>query len=201
MMDDIKEHVKDYYDEDEITAYLTKILNKEAFDKKGLIYGMGARKLSQNLKIPQNEAKSYIDSYFTKFPTIRDFLADKEREILQNGYAESLLGHRRKFDFTRTADYERAAFLREGINAIFQGSAADLIKLAMIECDKFFSDSYKNGEVALLLQIHDELIFEVRDDLVKSVAQKIKAIMEGAYRLNIPLTCGISVGKNWAELK
>ncbi|MGX3010804.1 DNA polymerase I [Helicobacter sp. 23-1044] len=167
----------------------------------GLIYGMGARKLSQNLKIPQNEAKSYIDSYFTKFPTIRDFLADKEREILQNGYAESLLGHRRKFDFTRTADYERAAFLREGINAIFQGSAADLIKLAMIECDKFFTQEYKNGEVALLLQIHDELIFEVRDDLVESVAQKIKAIMEGAYRLNIPLTCGISVGKNWAELK
>ena len=167
----------------------------------GLIYGMGARKLSQNLKIPQNEAKSYIDSYFTKFPTIRDFLAGKEREILQNGYAESLLGHRRKFDFSRTADYERAAFLREGINAIFQGSAADLIKLAMIECDKFFESIYQNSEVALLLQIHDELIFEVRDDLVERVAEKIRAIMNNIYTLKVPLNCGISIGKNWAELK
>lgn len=167
----------------------------------GLIYGMGARKLSQNLKIPQNEAKSYIDSYFMKFPTIRDFLAQKEREILQNGYAETLLGHKRKFDFTRTADYEKAAFLREGINAIFQGSAADLIKLAMIECDKFFSKSYKNGEVALLLQIHDELIFEVRDDLVECVAEKIRVIMNHIYTLKVPLNCGISIGKNWAELK
>ncbi len=167
----------------------------------GLIYGMGARKLAQSLKIAQSEAKSYIDSYFMNFPTIKDFLAQKESEILERGYAESLLGHRRKFNFNRVAEYERAAFLREGINAIFQGSAADLIKLAMIECDRFFSDSFKNGEVALLLQIHDELIFEVRDDLAQSVADKIKAIMNGIYTLKVPLECGIAIAKNWAELK
>lgn len=167
----------------------------------GLIYGMGARKLAQSLKIAQSEAKSYIDSYFMNFPTIKDFLAQKESEILECGYAESLLGHRRKFDFRRVAEYERAAFLREGINAIFQGSAADLIKLAMIECDRFFSDSFGNGEVALLLQIHDELIFEVRDDLAQSVADKIKAIMNEIYALKVPLECGIAIGKNWAELK
>lgn len=167
----------------------------------GLIYGMGARKLAQSLKIAQSEAKSYIDSYFMNFPTIKDFLAQKESEILERGYAESLLGHRRKFDFRRVAEYERAAFLREGINAIFQGSAADLIKLAMIECDRFFSDSFENGEVALLLQIHDELIFEVRDDLAQSVADKIKAIMNGIYTLKVPLECGICKGKNLAELK
>lgn len=167
----------------------------------GLIYGMGARKLAQSLKIAQSEAKSYIDSYFMNFPTIKDFLAQKESEILERGYAESLLGHRRKFNFNRVAEYERAAFLREGINAIFQGSAADLIKLAMIECDRFFSDSFENGEVALLLQIHDELIFEVRDDLAQSVADKIKAIMNGIYTLKVPLECGICKGKNLAELK
>ena len=167
----------------------------------GLIYGMGARKLAQSLKIAQSEAKSYIDSYFMNFPTIKNFLAQKESEILERGYAESLLGHRRKFNFNRVAEYERAAFLREGINAIFQGSAADLIKLAMIECDRFFSDSYQNGEVALLLQIHDELIFEVRDDLAQSVADKIKAIMNGIYTLKVPLECGIAIAKNWADLK
>ncbi len=171
----------------------------------GLIYGMGARKLAQSLKIAQSEAKSYIDSYFMNFPTIKDFLAQKESEILERGYAESLLGHRRKFNFNRVAEYERAAFLREGINAIFQGSAADLIKLAMIECDRFFSDSFKNGEmkneVALLLQIHAELIFEVRDDLAQGVADKIKAIMNGIYTLKVPLECGIAIAKNWAELK
>lgn len=167
----------------------------------GLIYGMGARKLAQSLKIAQSEAKSYIDSYFMNFPTIKDFLAQKESEILERGYAESLLGHRRKFDFRRVAEYERAAFLREGINAIFQGSAADLIKLAMIECDRFFSDSFKNGEVALLLQIHDELIFEVRDDLAERVADKIRNIMNNIYTLKVPLSCGIAIAKNWAELK
>lgn len=167
----------------------------------GLIYGMGARKLAQSLKIAQSEAKSYIDSYFMNFPTIKDFLAQKESEILERGYAESLLGHRRKFNFNRVAEYERAAFLREGINAIFQGSAADLIKLAMIECDRFFSDSFEKGEVALLLQIHDELIFEVRDDLAQSVADSIKAIMNGIYTLKVPLECGIAIAKNLAELK
>lgn len=167
----------------------------------GLIYGMGARKLAQSLKIAQSEAKSYIDSYFMNFPTIKDFLAQKESEILERGYAESLLGHRRKFNFNRVAEYERAAFLREGINAIFQGSAADLIKLAMIECDRFFSDSFGNGEVALLLQIHDELIFEVRDDLTERVADKIRNIMNNIYTLKVPLSCGIAIAKNWAKLK
>ena len=167
----------------------------------GLIYGMGARKLAQSLKIAQGEAKSYIDSYFMNFPTIKDFLAQKESEILERGYAESLLGHRRKFDFRRVAEYERAAFLREGINAIFQGSAADLIKLAMIECDRFFSDSFGNGEVALLLQIHDELIFEVRDEIAESVMENIKNIMDNVYMLKVPLECGICKGKNLAELK
>ena len=102
------------------------------------------RKISKFRKMKQNLISIAILRNSLRF---RDFLAQKEREILQNGYAETLLGHKRKFDFTRTADYEKAAFLREGINAIFQGSAADLIKLAMIECDKFFSESYKNGEV------------------------------------------------------
>lgn len=167
----------------------------------GLIYGMGARKLAQSLKIAQSEAKSYIDSYFMNFPTIKDFLAQKESEILERGYAESLLGHRRKFDFRRVAEYERAAFLREGINAIFQGSAADLIKLAMIECDRFFSDSFENGEVALLLQIHDELIFEVREEIAESIMENIKNIMDNVYKLKVPLKCGICKGKNLAELK
>lgn len=167
----------------------------------GLIYGMGARKLSQNLHISQNEAKSYIESYFMNFPTIKDFLATKENEILKNGYAMTLLGHKRKFDFHRIADYQKAAFLREGINAIFQGSAADLIKLAMIECNKFITNNFSNDEANMLLQIHDELIFEVRDDLVENLTKDIRNIMNSVYELRVPLSCGISIGKNLAELK
>lgn len=167
----------------------------------GLIYGMGARKLSQNLNISQNEAKHYIESYFMNFPTIKAFLADKEREILQNGYANTLLGHKRKFDFTFIADYQKATFLREGINAIFQGSAADLIKLAMIECDKFITDNFSDNEACMLLQIHDELVFEVRNEIAESFASSIRDIMNNVYKLNVPLSCGISIGRNLAELK
>ncbi len=186
-----------------------KLFGSEAKQKRniaksinfGLIYGMGARKLSQNLHISQNEAKSYIESYFMNFPTIKAFLNQKESEILQNGYAVTLLGHKRKFDFNRIATYQKAAFLREGINAIFQGSAADLIKLAMIKCDDFIMRNFPNGEACMLLQIHDELVFEVRENLAESLAESIQAIMNGVYSLNVPLSCGISIGKNLAELK
>ena len=163
----------------------------------GLIYGMGVKKLAQTLHIPQSKSKEYIDSYFESFPTVRNYLQTQQDFILHNGYASTLLGRYRIFDFHNIAEYEKMAFLREGINSIFQGSAADLIKLSMNKC----FDRFKNRDVRLLVQVHDELIFEVKDECVDSISQEILEIMNNVYTLRVPLKCGISVGKRWYELK
>ncbi|MFP4332325.1 MAG: DNA polymerase, partial [Campylobacterales bacterium] len=162
----------------------------------GLIYGMGARKLGETLKIPQKEAKEYIDSYFASFPTIKTFLGRLEDEILQNGYSQTLLKRRRFFDFHGVAEYMKGAFLREGVNTLFQGSAADIIKLSMNRIDPLTS-----SKCQMLLQIHDELIFEVEDSETKHFGEELKEIMENIYKLNIPLKCELNIGENWGELK
>lgn len=161
----------------------------------GLIYGMGARKLSETLQINYQEAKTYIQNYFKSFPTVKDFLKEQEEFILQNGYSLTLLGRMRKFNFENIQEYQKAAFLREGINAIFQGSAADIIKLAMIQIMQ------EKLESKLLLQVHDELIFETPKNVATTEAKKIAQIMENVATLHVPLRCGISIGANWGELK
>lgn len=88
----------------------------------GLIYGMGSKKLSETLHIPLKEAKNYIESYFELFPTIKDYLNAQKEFLLENGYSQTLLGHRRYFDFKTATDFMKANFLREGINSIFKGA-------------------------------------------------------------------------------
>ncbi|TLD84057.1 DNA polymerase I [Helicobacter sp. MIT 11-5569] len=161
----------------------------------GLIYGMGAKKLSETLQISYQEAKTYIQNYFDSFPTVKDFLKEQEEFILKNGYSLTLLGRMRKFNFENIQEFQKAAFLREGINAIFQGSAADIIKLAMIQITQ------EKLESKLLLQVHDELIFETPEHLADIEAQKITQIMENITTLRVPLRCGVSLAKNWGELK
>lgn len=161
----------------------------------GLIYGMGPKKLSETLKISYQEAKTYIQNYFESFPTVKDFLKAQEDFILENGYSLTLLGRMRKFDFHGIQEYQKAAFLREGINAIFQGSAADIIKMAMNAITQADLKS------KLLLQVHDELIFESPKDYAQSEAQKIASIMENITTLKIPLQCSISMAKHWGDLK
>lgn len=161
----------------------------------GLIYGMGPKKLSETLKISYQEAKTYIQNYFESFPTVKDFLKAQEDFILENGYSLTLLGRMRKFDFHGIQEYQKAAFLREGINAIFQGSAADIIKLAMVQIMQ------EKLESKLLLQVHDELIFEAPKHCVENEAEKITEIMENITALRVPLRCGVSIGENWGALK
>ena len=163
----------------------------------GLIYGMGSRKLAKTLKIKPSEAKNYIDRYFASFPTVKDFLKSEEEKIMQQGYAETLLGHRRNFNFEKVSEFIKSNYLREGINAIFQGSAADLIKLSMIKIQQSFQDE----DIKMLLQVHDELIFEIAHDKIESISPKLEDIMNNIYKLRVPLRCNISIGDNWAELK
>ena len=163
----------------------------------GLIYGMGVNKLAQTLKITQAESKKYIDNYFNNFPTVKEYLSSQEEEIIKNGYSQTILGRRRVFKFYNVQSYEKLAFLREGINAIFQGSAADLIKLSMNECYKRF----ESRDINLLLQVHDELIFEVKEEILQEASLEILDIMNNTYKLNVPLKCTLNIGGNWLSLK
>ena len=163
----------------------------------GLLYGMGARKLTQTIDVSQSEAKEYIKSYFDSFATVKDYLDQIKLQAKEDGYVETLLKRRRIFDYERANAFEKAGFERESVNTVFQGSAADLMKLSMNKIDK----ELETDEGIMLLQIHDELIFEVKEELAEEFANKAKLIMENIYKLSVPLICSVSISKNWGGLK
>ncbi|GAA9876088.1 DNA polymerase I [Helicobacter pylori] len=165
----------------------------------GLVYGMGSKKLSETLNISLNEAKSYIEAYFKRFPSIKDYLNRMKEEILKTSKAFTLLGRYRVFDFTGANDYVKGNYLREGVNAIFQGSASDLLKLGMLKV----SERFKNDpSVRLLLQVHDELIFEIEEKNAPELQQEIQRILnDEVYPLRVPLETSAFVANRWNELK
>ncbi len=165
----------------------------------GLVYGMGSKKLSETLNIPLSEAKSYIEAYFKRFPSIKDYLNRMKEEILKTSKAFTLLGRYRVFDFTGVNDYIKGNYLREGVNAIFQGSASDLLKLGMLKV----SERFKNDpSVRLLLQVHDELIFEIEEKNALELQQEIQRILnDEVYPLRVPLETSAFMAKRWNELK
>lgn len=164
----------------------------------GLIYGMGARKLSETLGIPNKEAKTYIDSYFNSFPTVKNYLNGIKELVRNQGYVETLLKRRRHFDFSNAAPYQQAGFEREACNTVFQGSAADLIKLSM---NAIHEQLPTLPHSRMLLQVHDELIFETEESEAEKTAEAFGQLMEHIHPLEVPLKCGIAIGRNWAELK
>ncbi|GAA7337099.1 DNA polymerase I [Helicobacter pylori] len=165
----------------------------------GLVYGMGSKKLSETLNIPLNEAKSYIEAYFKRFPSIKDYLNRMKEEILKTSKAFTLLGRYRVFDFAGTNDYIKGNYLREGVNAIFQGSASDLLKLGMLKVSERFKN---NPSVRLLLQVHDELIFEIEEKNALELQQEIQRILnDEVYPLRVPLETSAFIAKRWNELK
>ncbi|GAA8989612.1 DNA polymerase I [Helicobacter pylori] len=165
----------------------------------GLVYGMGSKKLSETLNIPLNEAKSYIEAYFKRFPSIKDYLNRMKEEILKTSKAFTLLGRYRVFDFVGANDYVKGNYLREGVNAIFQGSASDLLKLGMLKVSERFKN---NPSVRLLLQVHDELIFEIEEKNALELQQEIQRILnDEVYPLRVPLETSAFMAKRWNELK
>ncbi len=164
----------------------------------GLLYGMGSRKLGEQLGIPAKEAKGYIDSYFESFSTVREYLQSIEQSAMEHGYVKTLTGRKRRFDFENANGMMQATYQRESVNTVFQGSAADLIKLSMNKIEL----KYKNNQsVKMILQIHDELIFEIEEQYVEQLSGELVDIMENIYKLEVPLKVGVSIGNNWSELK
>jgi len=165
----------------------------------GLLYGMGPKKLSDELGISTTEAKEIITNYFASFPTVKNFLEGIQERVKIDGYVETLLGRRRLFDYESANAMMKASFMRESVNTVFQGSAADLIKLSMIHIDTMIQE--EGLDAFMLLQIHDELIFEIQEEKVDEISKRFVHVMEKIFELGVPLECSVSVGESWGELK
>ncbi len=179
-----------------------KAQEKRSFAKSvnfGLLYGMGPKKLSAELGIPQAEAKDIISSYFASFPTVKSFMESIQESVKRDGFVETILSRRRLFDYGSANGMQKAAFMRESVNTVFQGSAADLIKLSMNRIDALITD--QNLDAYMLLQIHDELIFEIQEAQAEELSHRFADIMSNILELNVPLECSISIGDSWGELK
>ena len=164
----------------------------------GLLYGMGSKKLGETLGIPTKEAKTYIESYGEAFSSVKSYLKSIEESAFEKGYVKTLLERKRLFDFDSANGMQKAAYLRESVNTLFQGSAADLIKLSMIK----IYEKYKNDEdIKMLLQIHDELIFEIKENEVEKITNNLVEIMENVFKLSIPLKVSRCIGDSWQDLK
>lgn len=165
----------------------------------GLLYGMGPKKLSEEIGISTGEAKEIITNYFASFPTVKNFLEGIQERVKIDGYVETILKRRRIFDYESANGMQKAAYMRESVNTVFQGSAADLIKLSMIHIDTMIHE--EELDAFMLLQIHDELIFEIKEDKVEEISKRFVHTMKNVLELDVPLECSVSVGDSWGELK
>jgi DNA polymerase-1 len=165
----------------------------------GVMYGMSAFRLSRELKIPRSQADGFIKSYFTRYGRIRSFMDEVVREAEETAYVHTLLGRRREIRGINSSNHtEKAGAERIAINTPIQGSAADIMKLAMIAVDKKLAE--ENLESRILLQVHDELLLEVPQKEKAKVQALVRETMEGVYRLSIPLKVSVETGDNWGEL-
>ncbi|WP_085579393.1 MULTISPECIES: DNA polymerase I [unclassified Pseudomonas] len=164
----------------------------------GLIYGMGAQKLGKDIGVDTKTAKAYIDTYFARYPGVREYMERTRKQAADQGYVETFFGRRLYLpEINSNKPQERAAAERTAINAPMQGTAADIIKKAMVAVDNWLQASGLDAKV--ILQVHDELVLEVREDLVGQVSEEIRTHMSGAAKLDVPLLVEVGIGNNWDE--
>ena len=164
----------------------------------GIIYGVSAFGLSNQTDLSRSEAKELIDTYYATYPKLRAYMQDQVDFARENGYVETVLGRRRYLkDINSSNAVVRGAAERNAVNAPIQGSAADIIKLAMINIHKKFEEL--NCKSKMLLQVHDELVFDIHNDELEQMKQLIKDEMENAYKMTVPLDVEVGLGQNWLE--
>ncbi len=164
----------------------------------GLIYGMSAFGLAKQLGLPRDKAQAYINLYFERYPGVKQYMDDIREQAKQNGYVETLFGRRLYLpDINARNAAQRQYAERTAINAPMQGTAADIIKLAMLACDQWLNDS--GVDAKMIMQVHDELVFEVAETQLESCMAKIGEIMSNAAELHVPLLVEVGVGENWDE--
>ena len=165
----------------------------------GLIYGMSAFGLAKQLDMGRGEAQEYMNTYFERYPGVLEYMETTRTVASEQGYVETLFGRRLYLpDIKSRNGLRRKAAERAAINAPMQGTAADIIKRAMVLVDEWIGQQ-ESGRVRLLMQVHDELVFEVQESEIESVAQEIKTLMESAAQLDVPLIADIGYGENWDQ--
>jgi DNA polymerase-1 len=164
----------------------------------GLIYGMSAFGLAQQLGLPRNQAQAYIDLYFSRYPGVKQYM-DSTRELAkQQGYVETIFGRRLYLPEINSRNAAMRQYAeRTAINAPMQGTAADIIKRAMLACDAWIGAD--NPDVKMIMQVHDELVFEVAETRLSEYMETIRGIMSGAAELHVPLLVEVGSGENWDE--
>lgn len=168
----------------------------------GVLYGLGVRGLSERLGVPLSEAQDFIARYRSFYPKVFLFLEAALLEARRHGYAATLYGRRRYLpDIRSGSPVLRATAERAAINMPVQGTAADIMKMAMIKIEARIKRQELKDDVKMLLQVHDELVFEVREDVVEKWVKVIKEEMEGAAKLKVPLKVEAKAGKNWKEME
>jgi DNA polymerase-1 len=164
----------------------------------GLMYGMSAFGLARQLGVGRGEAQDYMARYFSRYPGVRDFMERVRVQAHADGYVETVFGRRLHLDYINSSNaVQRAGAERAAINAPMQGTAADIIKRAMITVDEWLLD--KADSARMLMQVHDELVFEVRADAVQAIVDGVRERMAAAAKLDVPLVVDIGVGDNWDE--
>ncbi|WP_249022534.1 DNA polymerase I [Kluyvera ascorbata] len=164
----------------------------------GLIYGMSAFGLARQLNIPRKEAQKYMDLYFERYPGVLDYMERTRAQAKEQGYVETLDGRRLYLpDIKASNAARRAGAERAAINAPMQGTAADIIKRAMIAVDGWLET--EKPRVRMIMQVHDELVFEVHKDDVDAVAKKVHELMENSTTLDVPLLVEVGSGENWDQ--
>jgi len=181
----------------------------------GVIYGMGTFGFSERTGISRDDAKKFIDAYFEKFSGVAKYMKNTRESVKKLGYVETETGRRRYIPEINSPNFQVASSAeRMAINMPIQGLSADIVKLAMIKVyDEFIGRSsaslnqndqkrpiFKAGDVKMVLQVHDEIILEVKENLAEEVSKKIKEIMEHVYTLSVPLVVDVKIGDNWGEL-
>ncbi len=163
----------------------------------GIVYGMSGFRLSRELEIPVSEANRYIENYFARYPRVKELFERLEEQIEKQGYVETLFGRKRFKADIDASGRDKGFALRALLNAPFQGTAADIIKLAMIQVQKNLTEA--KLPASLLLQIHDELVLECSKEAEQEVATLLQDTMEGVVELDVPLVAEVKIGKNWEE--
>lgn len=180
--------------EDLVTPEMRRLSKNINF---GIIYGISAFGLAKQLGTSVSIAKSYIDEYFKRYSKVKEYIQKSIDDAKSKGYAETILGRRRPIPELNSDDRNRKGFgERTAMNTPIQGSAADIINIAMIRIQEKLSSGYKTR---MILQVHDELLFEVPEGELEAISRMVKDEMEGAWKLRVPIKVEIGTGRNWAE--
>lgn len=198
--EDIHTHVaSDIFDvpESEVTKNMRRTAKAVIF---GIVYGISGYGLGENLDISPNEAKKYIEKYLTLYPEVNEYMTEIVKKAKETSSVRTLLNRKRTIDELNNTNYMiRQMGERIALNTPIQGTAADILKLAMIRIDEKLKED--NLKTKMLLQVHDELIFDVPDDELNIVIDIVREIMENVYKLSVPLKVEIDYGRDWYEAK